>query len=193
MDWIKSKWYILSLVLGVSAFLAAFGVAYAGFVQWSREQPSKATSQAATVLAPESMKLFQDAGLTDELTADEVLEFPAVVRLQPPLQRSTSAWVELWLRNDSDIPMNLLSISVRDPQQGLDGWTWSVECCNPIQPGQARQIGIGIYLRQDVVEVEFSTVIGAVGEVTEEGQAVTTISPQLQAILDAAKQQKSGE
>ena len=85
MSALKSKQYLLLAIIGVSAFLATFYVVYAGMipVQWSREQPSAAVVGATVeVLDPSSMKLYQDEGLSDELTAGETLEFP-VPQFQP--------------------------------------------------------------------------------------------------------------
>ena len=146
-------------------------------VQWSREQPATAIGVAAQVLPPESMTVFRDEGLTDELTAADVLQFP-ILELQPPLnlpgaQVSLSTTVRLWLRNDSTVPLTPVqifnpSVPVFDSQTGEEVGRYDVfedECCPPIQPGQA--LRIMIVLRGDpqrLIGKQFTVVFGSVGE-----------------------------
>ena len=201
MNVLKSKWNLLAIVLGISAFLGTSYVAYAAFVQWSREGHGTITSSPVDVLPPEAMTLFQDEELTDELLPDEVLEFAPVLEFQPPLdgligfdQRSS---VTLFLKNDSDINLSFLNIccpAIRDPVT-RDFWgsyaTNLSECCNPIPPGEDRMIQIQIFnLRPGIFGEEFSFVVGALGEMTDGGEGVATLSVALEEILKSANQER---
>ena len=101
MSRLKPKWRLLAIALGVSAFAATFYVAYAGIVQWSREQPAALVTIAAVPLASSTMSLFQDEALTDALTENEVLQF-VEIKLEPPLTGfgGSSETKTLFLRND---------------------------------------------------------------------------------------------
>ena len=200
MGVLKRKRGLLAVGLAVAAFLATFYVAYAGIVQWSTEQPATLTTIAVVPLASSTMSLFQDQALTDPLTENEVLQF-AVVKFEPPLSgvAFSSDTKTLFLRNDSpDIPLSVLSIccpSIRDPDTGDFVAAYQVfgECCDetPIPPGGSQRIFIRVFSAQQAVAgAQFTVVIGAVGETTNGGAGATTISPQLQAVLDSAAQEK---
>ena len=63
------------------------------------------------------------------------------------------------------------------------------EC--PFSPGGSQAIFISVFkVQQAVAGAPFTVVIGAVGETTDAGAGVSTISPQLQAVLDSAAQEK---
>ena len=128
MGKLKSKRYLLAVVLAMGAFGAAFYIVFAQMtpVQWSREQPATAVGVAAQILPPDSMTLFKDEALTDELTAADILQFP-VILLQPPLNLQgarfeDSTTVRVWLRNDSTVPLIPVEFSqpvdFRDTQTG---------------------------------------------------------------------------
>jgi len=200
MSRLKPKWRLLAIVLAVAAFLATFYVAYAGIVQWSREQPATLTTIAVVPLASSTMSLFKDQALTDPLTENEVLQF-AVVKFEAPLAgvAFSSDTKTLFLRNDSpDIPLSVLSVccpSILDPVTGEFVAAWHVfgECCPeaPIPPGGSQRIFFRVFsARQAVAGAQFTMVMGAVGETTAAGAGVTTVSPQLQAVLDSAAQEK---
>ena len=198
MGVLKRKRGLLAVGLAVSAFLATFYVAYAGIVQWSREQPATITTIAAVPLASSTMSLFQDAALTDPLTENEVLEFVAIA-LQPPLTGFGFERITLFLRNDStDIPLSVIQIccpGIFDPATGARVASLNVfgECCpqEPILPGQSQRIFVDVFgVQLGFTGVQFTVVIGAVGETTAAGAGLVTISPQLQAVLDSAAQEK---
>ena len=203
MGVLKRKRGLLAVGLAVSAFLATFYVAYAGIVQWSREQPASLTTIAAVPLPTSTMSLFRDAALTDPLTENEVLDFVAVA-LQPPLSgiARSETRATLFLRNDSaDTPLSVLRIccpSIIDPATGKFVAAYHVftECCpeDPIPPGGSQAIFIDVFdIQQGATGVQFTVVIGAVGETTANGAGAATISPQLQAVLDSAAEQKPGQ
>ena len=144
MSRLKPKWRLLAIVLGVSAFAATFYVAYAGIVQWSREQPAAFTAVLSASLPTSTMSLFQDAALTDPLTENEVLDFVATALL-PPLTGfgGSSETKTLFLRNDSaDIPLSVLDVccfGIFDPDTDEFVSSYQVfgECCPMIfRPGQ---------------------------------------------------------
>ena len=176
MSALKSKQYLLLAIIGVSAFLATFYVVYAGMipVQWSREQPAAAVVGATVeVLDPSSMKLYQDEGLSDELTAGETLEFP-VPQFQPPLDQLPQvrkANVPLWLKNESNIPLAPIAgfccIDVFDSQTGERVGAYGITdegCCGEIPPGEARKLRIELHPDGEVIGRQFTIVIGALGE-----------------------------
>ncbi len=195
------KWGFLAVGLAVSAFLATFYVAYAGIVQWSREQPATLTTIAAVPLASSTMSLFQDEALTDPLTEDEALQF-LLVQLVPPLPAGVGFdRITLFLRNDSpDTPLSLFRNFERifDPvtDEFLAAYQVFGECCPeaPIPPGGSQRIFIDVFdVQPAAAGAQFTVVIGALGETANGGAAVSTISPQLQAVLDSAAQEKPGQ
>ena len=203
MSRLKPKWRLLAVGLAVSAFLATFYVAYAGIVQWSREQPATLSTIAVVPLASTTMSLFQDAALTVPLTENDVLQF-AVVEFAPPLSgvAFSEDTITLFLRNDSpDIPLTPLRVccpGIFDPVTGEFVASWGVFGeffpPEPILPGQSQRIFVEVFNpRKAVVGVDFTMVIGAVGETTNAGAGVSTISPQLQAVLDSTAQEKPGQ
>ncbi len=170
MGRLKSKWNLLAVVLAVSALLTVFYIAYASVVQWSRAQSITFASVSVDVLDPTAMTLYQNEALTDELTAEESLEFK-MLQYQPPLDKilGQGAKVQLWVRNDSETPLNLVegNWKIFDPnnaeselgtyfvnfEQGQSG--------NPIQPGEARKLwvsvgGNGLLGRDDISILNFS-------------------------------------
>ena len=199
MGVLKRKRGLLAVGLAVAAFLATFYVAYAAIVQWSREQPATLTTIVAVPLASSTMSLFQDEALTDPLTENEVLQF-VLAQLAPPLPTGSAFdRITLFLRNDSDTPLSFLRICcppILDPTTGefvaaYQVWSFSKA---PIPPGGSQEIFIDVFdARQTVAGAQFTVVIGAVGETTANGQGVSTISPQLQAVLDSAAQEEPGQ
>ena len=203
MGIIKRKWNWFAIVLAVSAFMVAFGIAMAATVQWSREQPATLSSVAADVLPSDSMTIFRDEALTDELVQGEVLEFPTLISFQPPLTgfvEGNTTSINLWLRNDSEIPLAVLRIccpGIFDPVTGEFLASYSVDpilpCCapaNPIQTGEVQQIQVTIFEpEQDFENISFTVIIGAIGEVTDDGVGVTNISPQLRRVLESSAAQ----
>ena len=203
MSRLKPKWRLLAIVLALSAFLATFYVAYAGIVQWSREQPATLTTIVAVPLASSTMSLFRDEALSVPLTENDVLEFVEIA-FEPPLAGfgGSSDTKTFFLRNDSsDISLSVLNVccpGIFDPATGEFVTSWHVfgECCPeaPIPPGESQRIFIHLHsLQRAVAEAQFTVVIGAVGETTANGQGVSTISPQLQAVLDSAAQEEPGQ
>lgn len=204
MNRIKTKkWYVLAIVLATSAFMVAFGIAMAATVQWSREQPATVSSVAADILPSDSITIFQDVELTDELAQGEVLEFPTLISFQPPLTgfvEGNTTSINLWLRNDSEIPLAVLRIccpGIFDPVTDERLTSYSVDpilpCCapaSPIQTGEVQQIQVRVFQpKQNFENTSFTVIIGAIGEVTDDGAGVTNISPQLQRVLESSAAQ----
>ena len=175
---LKSKRYLLAAVFALAAFGANFAAVLAGVipVQWSREQPATVVGVAAQILPPESMTLFRDEGLTDELTPADNLQF-RVILLQPPLDlpgaKLSNPTVRLWLRNDSTDPLSPVEffdppVPILDSQTGqvVGGYeVFKDECCSPILPGQALRIRIELRGNaQKLTGQQFTVVIGSVGE-----------------------------
>ncbi len=175
---LKSKRYLLAAIFALAAFGATFAAVLAGVipVQWSREQPATVVGVAMQVLPPDSMTLFRNAGLTDQLNPADALQF-AVPLLLPPLNvegaKLSNPTVRLWLRNDSDVPLSPVeifdpSVPILDSQTGqvVGGYeVFKDECCSPILPGQALRIRIELGGNaQRLVGQQFTVVIGSVGE-----------------------------
>ena len=175
---LKSKKHLLAAVFALAAFGATFAAVLAGVipVQWSREQPATVVGVAVQVLPPDSMTLFRNAGLTDQLNPADALQF-AVPLLLPPLNvegaKLSNPTVRLWLRNDSDVPLSPVeifdpSVPILDSQTGqvVGGYeVFKDECCSPILPGQALRIKIELGGNaQRLVGQQFTVVIGSVGE-----------------------------
>ena len=98
MHRIKSSRGLIVIVLAVSAFLMAFGVAMAATVQVSTEVPSSFNLVAVTeVLADENLSLFEDPDGAIPLTTLEI----GVLRLQPPLEPIPFRQM-IYMRNDSE-------------------------------------------------------------------------------------------
>ena len=195
MSRLKSKRYLTAVVLALSVFVASFYLAYAGVVQWSREQPSTVIIVDAVSLTSTAVTLFQDEELTDELTADEILVFQQL-RFQPPLDEwySNYAAAILYPRNDSDIPLDLFGVRIVDPDTGEPLEGMSGTSCGPclIEPGEAGYLRLSVH-GPSLFGIDFSVIIGMVGETTDAGGGVDTLSPQLQHILEAVAKQEAGQ
>lgn len=168
---LKGKRYLLAIMLGVAAFLATFFVVYAGFVQWSREQPTQVLGVSVQVLDPGAMKLYTDLQLTNELTSTDVLEF-SVPQLQAPLdQFSTSLRPEreLWIKNDSTVPLSVFEFCCKNIISStgsfLGRYDVFLDCCNPVQPAQSKRLRVILRdTNSGIFSDQFSIVIGALGE-----------------------------
>ena len=124
-----------------------------------------------------------------------------LAQLAPPLPTGSAFdRITLFLRNDSpDTPLSFLRIccpSIVDPDTeefvaAYQVWSFSE---SPIPPGGSQAIFVDVFdAKQTIAGVQFTVVIGAVGETTANGQGVSTISPQLQAVLDSAAQEAPGQ
>ncbi len=170
MGKLRSKRYILALVFALAAFGAAFAAVMAGVVpvQWSREQPVLVKGVTLQVLGDDSMRIFEDEALTKEITSGDTLVFEALLA-QPPLDKifGGGAGRELFIRNDSNIPLNLLTgpfeIEIA-PGEKVGYKVELAECCNPINPDQVRLFHIGLGVSPAQLDREFPIVIGALGE-----------------------------
>ena len=96
----KHRW--TGLGVGIAVFLAAFGVALAAVVvQVSREVPSTLTM--AQVLSDENLGLYWDQEGRVPVTS---LDFPL---LQSPLDSAVPLFKTIYIRNESDIELNLVA------------------------------------------------------------------------------------
>ena len=165
------------MVFALAAFGATFGIILAGVipVQWSRDQNVFIKGVTLEVLADTDMKIFEDAGQTKEITSGDVLFFEAL-QAQPPLDRifKGGAGRELFIRNDSTIPLDFLTgafeIEVA-PGEKIGYKVELFDCCNP---SQVRRIFIGLGAGPDLLNREFSIVIGALGDLPEPLAAFTS-------------------
>ena len=169
MGKLRSKKYILALVFALAAFGATFAAVMAGVipVQWSREQPVIIKGVTLQVLADNSMRIFEDEAQLKEITSGDTLFFEAF-QAQPPLDKVFGGRAEkkLFIRNDSDIPLNLLEGGFKiEIAPGEDvGYEVKAECCNPINPGHVRLFQINLGVGPGQFNREFPIVIGALGE-----------------------------
>ena len=65
MSSLKRKWNLLAIVLGVSVFLAAFGIALAATVQVSQTVPSSLTVNEVDILDDANLILSHDRQVTE--------------------------------------------------------------------------------------------------------------------------------
>ena len=111
MGKLKSKRYLLAMVFALAAFGATFAAVLAGVipVQWSREQPVFLESVTLQTLPDTDMKIFEDKEQQKEIKSGDTLVFKAF-QPQPPLDKvfGGGAGRNLFIRNDSAIPLNLL-------------------------------------------------------------------------------------
>ena len=178
MSTLKSKRYLLAIILGLGAFLIGLAVVYAGLVQWSREVPASFTRAEVTVLSPAAIELFEDAGLTTPLTN---IDF-RVVDWQPPVDRLLGTAPEdifFWAYNASatgDIPAGLPLTIVSHVWQGvfnaggdLVGSVLVVADNDsvPLAPGTSRRVVAQFDPTDQVLaqgSADFTLVVAATGE-----------------------------
>ena len=106
MKMTKNRW--VGVILGVSVFLAAFGVALALTVfQVSREVPSALRLGSAVVISGDNLALWFDKEKTKPVTS---LEFVGV-QLQPPLKSFSAGRPQTWIyiENKSNIDLTLIA------------------------------------------------------------------------------------
>ena len=103
MKMTKHRW--IGLMLGVTIFLAAFGVALAVTVfQTSKEVPSVLTLGSAVVISSDNLALWHDRERKEPVT---FLDFKSV-QLKPPLEGSLRPEVWIYIENKSDRDLTLI-------------------------------------------------------------------------------------
>ena len=176
----RQKW--IGLILGISMFLAAFGVALAATVvlQVSREVDSTLTFRDVEVLPDDNLGVYFDVDGNEPV---EHLDFRAL-NLQPPLHesRETNA-IWLYVRNHSEFDLFLIEpcgeIRDRDDDirighvnlhvESLDGSVIGYTCDRPrikLVPGQMVRMRVQVQDLTDGLEPRdygFTMVFGAVG------------------------------
>ena len=180
----KNRW--MAIILGVSLFLGAFGIALAATVvfQVTRQVDSALSLSAALVLADENLGLYHDADATQPFTGEEKLEFLGF-RLQPPLENRGKAHPEapVYIKNESNIDLTLIApcgevLNLADGRRlgHLDGHIESAGgeeflgyICEErvrLAPGQVVFVRLTLDLDRELPEgaYGFTTVFGAVGE-----------------------------
>ena len=180
----KNRW--MAIILGVSLFLGAFGIALAATVvfQVTRQVDSALSLSAALVLADENLGLYHDADATQPFTGEEKLEFLGF-RLQPPLENRGKARPEapVYIKNESNIGLTLIApcgevLNLADGRRlgHLDGHIESAGgeeflgyICEErvrLAPGQVVFVRLTLDLDRELPEgaYGFTTVFGAVGE-----------------------------
>ena len=180
----KNRW--MAIILGVSLFLGAFGIALAATVvfQVTRQVDSALSLSAALVLADENLGLYHDADATQPFTGEEKLEFLGF-RLQPPLENRGKARPEapVYIKNESNIDLTLIApcgevLNLADGRRlgHLDGHIESAGreeflgyICEErvrLAPGQVVFVRLTLDLDRELSEgaYGFTTVFGAVGE-----------------------------
>jgi hypothetical protein len=112
----RKQWYLLAVVMGAAAFLAAFGIALAATVQVSRQVPSTLTVIGVEVLADENLELFHDPEGTQPVTT---LEFRRPL-LQPPLTPRNINPI-IYVKNNSNADLTLIAPcrEIRDTNTGV--------------------------------------------------------------------------
>ena len=103
MSGLKPKWRLLAIVLAVTGFLVAFGVALAATVQVSREIGSTVSVGVAVVLPEANLVLSHDDAGTNAVTA---LSFD-MVKLTLPLN-TEGLGQRIFIRNDATTALTIV-------------------------------------------------------------------------------------
>jgi hypothetical protein len=200
---LKSRKYMVALGIAVAAFVATFYLAYAGAVQWSREQPATVKVIPAVALSDTAITLYTDSKFTQELTPGGVIVFRQL-RFLPPLDKflaPSEVKAIIYGRNNSEIPLNLVPIwsqPILDPVTLAPLGYYYVSpvsgpwCCGPVQvqPGESRAFfTITIQnIQPGLAGKEFSVILGATGEIVD---GMGSLSVELEQVMkDAAAQSK---
>ncbi|MBI2170485.1 MAG: hypothetical protein HYU30_00465 [Chloroflexi bacterium] len=197
MTMLKSRKYVVALGIAVAAFVATFYLAYAGAVQWSREQPATVKVIPAVALSDTAITLYTDSKFTQELTPGGLIVFRQL-RFLPPLDKflaPTQVRATIWGKNNSEIPLSLVGFccqEIRDPDTNafLGYYGVGTSSWEPVQPGQTRAFWfIDIQnIQPGLAGKEFSVILGATGEIVD---GSSSLSLELEQVLkDAAAQSK---
>ena len=186
MRFTRKHW--ISLAVGITILLAAFGVALAvTIVQVSREVPSTLSLSSAVVISSDNLGLWHDEARKEPVTS---LKFQGI-QFEPPLDSfSRDLDVEVFIENRSDIDLTLIAPcgGVESPPGTFIGKVETAlfelatgkeigTTCDrksTLAPGEMVRAHVHIHLEKGLADgdYDFTTVFGASGESVDGGGPV---------------------